>query len=106
MKSAIEELEAKGKAAKEASRRLAYLSTEEQIEAEDLAFILAPHGASPSVGDTGLPLAEATSRFQIEYIRQAIDRSSGNVSQAAERLGLHRSNLYRKMRQLGRDSPE
>jgi len=30
-----------------------------------------------------------------------IDRAGGNMSDAAERLGLHRSNLYRKMRQLG-----
>ena len=28
----------------------------------------------------------------------------GNVSQAASKLGLHRSNLYRKMRQLGMDT--
>jgi Nif-specific regulatory protein len=29
-----------------------------------------------------------------------IDTTKGNMSQAAKRLGLHRSNLYRKMRQL------
>ena len=28
------------------------------------------------------------------------------MSRAAERLGLHRSNLYRKMRQLGMDVPD
>ena len=28
------------------------------------------------------------------------------MSRAAERLGLHRSNLYRKMRQLGMDVSE
>jgi len=27
------------------------------------------------------------------------------MSRAAERLGLHRSNLYRKMRQLGMETP-
>ena len=27
------------------------------------------------------------------------------MSRAAERLGLHRSNLYRKMRQLGMEDP-
>ena len=47
------------------------------------------------------PLAEATSRFQTDYIRRVISQSGGNMSMAAERLGLHRANLYRKMRQLG-----
>jgi regulatory Fis family protein len=30
----------------------------------------------------------------------------GNMSRAAEQLGLHRSNLYRKMRQLGMNVEE
>jgi Nif-specific regulatory protein len=47
-----------------------------------------------------LPLTEATKRFQVEYIRKQIERSRGSMTEAAERLGLHRSNLYRKMRQL------
>ncbi|NQU20335.1 MAG: sigma-54-dependent Fis family transcriptional regulator [Candidatus Nealsonbacteria bacterium] len=81
--------------------RLAYLSSEEVIAAEDLAFILSPRGAEPTAAAVDQPLTEATAEFQIEYIRQAIDQSNGNVSLAAETLGLHRSNLYRKMRQLG-----
>ena len=48
-----------------------------------------------------LPLTEATKRFQVEYIKQQIERARGSMTEAAERLGLHRSNLYRKMRQLG-----
>jgi transcriptional regulator of acetoin/glycerol metabolism len=35
-----------------------------------------------------------------------IGNMQGNMSQAAQRLGLHRSNLYRKMRQLGMDDSE
>ena len=35
-----------------------------------------------------------------------IESMQGNMSQAAQRLGLHRSNLYRKMRQLGMDGGE
>ncbi len=85
--------------------RLAYLASGETIEAEDLAFILSPKGQVPMSGDFGLPLGEATIRFQAEYILQAIERAEGNVSRAAESLGLHRSNLYRKMRQLGMEPP-
>jgi Nif-specific regulatory protein len=81
--------------------RLAYLSSAEKIEAEDLAFILSPvSGGSASI-ESGLTLGDATDQFQTDYIRQAVERARGNVSLAAKNLGLHRSNLYRKMRQLG-----
>ena len=84
--------------------RLAYLSTGDRIEAEELAFILSPGGQAPLVADLDRPLAEATDRFQSEYIRRQIEQSDGNMSLAATRLGLHRSNLYRKMRQLGMET--
>ncbi len=78
--------------------RLAYLSTGERIEAEDLAFI--DTGAEPSCLEGACTLSEATKEFQQRYIRQMIELAKGNMSQTAKRLGLHRSNLYRKMRQL------
>ena len=81
--------------------RLAYLTTEDRIDAEDLAFILSPRAAAVALADFSQPLSEATAKFQIDYIHRAVERSSGNMSQAAAELGLHRSNLYRKMRQLG-----
>jgi transcriptional regulator with GAF, ATPase, and Fis domain len=84
-----------------AMERLAYLCSSDKIEPEDLAFILAAAGeVAPPVPDD-LSLAEATDEFQKTYIKRSIDRTGGNMSEAAERLGLHRSNLYRKMRQLG-----
>jgi Nif-specific regulatory protein len=83
--------------------RLAYLTAGDRIEAEDLAFILSPRGPSALVDDLGQTLPDATARFQVEYIRRTIEQLGGNMSRAAERLGLHRSNLYRKMRQLGMD---
>jgi Nif-specific regulatory protein len=86
--------------------RLAYLSMADSIEAEDLAFILSPRGQVPVAPDYNLPLAQATSQFQIEYIRRLIEQCRGNVSQAAARLGVHRSNLYRKMRQLGMEASD
>jgi len=83
--------------------RLAYLSTEDTIDVKDLAFILSPRAGTPLIGGFHQPLTEATAEFQAEYIRRVIEQSAGNMSRAAERLGLHRSNLYRKMRQLGMD---
>ncbi|MCH2115244.1 MAG: sigma-54-dependent Fis family transcriptional regulator [Pirellulales bacterium] len=86
--------------------RLAYLSAGNRVEVEDLAFIDA--GGAPEVQrlDMGSTLSEASRDFQREYIRQMIDTTQGNMSQAAQRLGLHRSNLYRKMRQLGMEADE
>jgi len=86
--------------------RLAYLLPGERIEAEDLAFILNPAGEGPPVVGLDLPLSSATDQFQIEYIKRHIQRARGNMSEAAKRMGLHRSNLYRKMRQLGMPTTE
>ena len=87
--------------------RLAYLSTGDRIEAEDLAFILSPARRRAAAGGRSTcRWREATDRFQIEYIKQHIERATGNMSEAAKRLGLHRSNLYRKMRQLGMHTDE
>lgn len=86
--------------------RLVYLSTAEKIDADELEPILAPGILRAAAVPDNLELAEATQRFQQEYIHRAIQRSGQNMSEAAERLGLHRSNLYRKMRQLGMDVEE
>jgi Nif-specific regulatory protein len=81
--------------------RLAYLSPGEKIDADELVFIPASDMGAASILSLDLPLNAATRRFQIEYIQRHIDAMRGNMTDAAERLGLHRSNLYRKMKQLG-----
>jgi Nif-specific regulatory protein len=87
--------------------RLAYLHTDDEIDAEDLAFILSPQQASRSSSiPADLSLTDATRHFQQEYIQQTIERAHGNVSEAAKILEVHRSNLYRKMRQLGMAADE
>ncbi len=86
--------------------RLAFLAPNDRIEAGDLAFILSPlrDDALELGGDLGL--TEATRQFQQDHIRRCIDRVRGNMSEAARLLGLHRSNLYRKMRQLDMNAPD
>ncbi|HUE70150.1 MAG TPA: sigma-54-dependent Fis family transcriptional regulator, partial [Pirellulaceae bacterium] len=88
--------------------RIAYLVPQEQekIDVSDLAFILSPKAPADGVFSLDEPLADATRRFQIEYIRRHIDAARGNMTLAAERMGLHRSNLYRKTRQLGMEVVE
>jgi Nif-specific regulatory protein len=83
--------------------RLAYLTPGDEVDTDELVFVRSP---APSATPLDLPLAQATRRFQVEYIRRHIEASRGNMTEAAEQLGLHRSNLYRKMRQLGISTDE
>ena len=81
--------------------RVAFLAPGETVEAEDLAFILSPEPHNVFEPSLEMGLGEATNGFQQDFIRRAIKRVKGNMSETARLLGLHRSNLYRKMRQLG-----
>ena len=53
-----------------------------------------------SAGDFST-LQQARDAYEREYILKKIDECHGNVSRAAEALGLERSHLYRKMKSLG-----
>ncbi len=79
--------------------RVCYLCTEDEIRADDLTLAGPGGGTARSVIDG--TLSEGTKQFQVEHIQRAIEACGGNMTDAAARLGLHRSNLYRKMRQLG-----
>jgi two-component system, NtrC family, nitrogen regulation response regulator NtrX len=46
-------------------------------------------------------LQQAREAYEREYILRKIDECHGNISRAAESLGLERSHLYRKMKTLG-----
>ena len=46
-------------------------------------------------------LQEVRSAVERDYILKKLDETGGNVTRAAELLGLERSNLYRKMKALG-----
>lgn len=91
--------------------RLAYLQVGDEVQATDLDFILQrPTNSSSTPGrsndsasaiDIDKSLADVTDEFQTQVIQAHINAAAGNISAAAQSLGLHRSNLYRKMRQLG-----
>jgi two-component system nitrogen regulation response regulator NtrX len=46
-------------------------------------------------------LHEVKEAAERDYILRKLDETGGNVTRAAELLGLERSHLYRKMRSLG-----
>jgi DNA-binding NtrC family response regulator len=49
----------------------------------------------------GLTLREAKEKVERELVERAIEESQGNISRAAEALGMQRPNLYRKLRDFG-----
>jgi two-component system nitrogen regulation response regulator NtrX len=50
--------------------------------------------------DAGLSLRDAKARFERECISAVLARHHGRVGDAAKALGIQRTNLYRKVRQL------
>ena len=52
-------------------------------------------------GDEFATLLEAREAYERDYILKKIDETHGNMSRAAEALGLERSHLYRKLKALG-----
>ena len=52
-------------------------------------------------GEDFSTLQEARDAYERDYILKKLDECHGNVTRAAEALGLERSHLYRKMRTLG-----
>lgn len=57
----------------------------------------APPAASPPSADPALTLREAVERAEKAQIQAALKAAGGEVSQAAQRLGVHRSVLYKKI---------
>ncbi|MEW4564966.1 sigma-54-dependent Fis family transcriptional regulator [Bremerella sp. JC770] len=80
--------------------RIAFLCDREVITSEVLPL---ETNTGPEVHQVSaqLDLAAATDRFQADFISYHLGRTGGNMAQAAKNMGVHRSNLHRKMKQLG-----
>ncbi len=48
-----------------------------------------------------LPLREARERFDSLYFNYQMEKEHGNISRIAEKAGIERTHLYRKLKQLG-----
>jgi len=53
-----------------------------------------------------LPLREAREHFDAIYFDYHLQKEAGNVSRVAEKIGLERTHLYRKLKQLGIKVPK
>jgi len=85
-------------------RTLALTSSLEQISLEDVNHALPARGAAPRPGHDlplDLPLRDARDAFERAYFEYHIAREGGNISRVADAVGLERTHLYRKLKQLG-----
>jgi two-component system nitrogen regulation response regulator NtrX len=82
--------------------RVVILCPSDTITSEEVAAFL-PHLAASEPEGT---LRLASEQFERDYIKKAIARAGGNITRAAEILGLERSHLYKKMKALGMEHSE
>jgi DNA-binding NtrC family response regulator len=64
---------------------------------------LAPLLASERVFELDRPLREARDAFEKSYFEFHLARENGSMTRVAEKTGLERTHLYRKLKQLGVD---
>jgi DNA-binding NtrC family response regulator len=82
---------------------LALTSLDEEVKLEDVERVLAgrqPQSALPDVA-FDRPYREAREAFERIYFEHLLAREHGSMSRVAERSGLERTHLYRKLKALG-----
>ena len=81
--------------------RIVILNQQSRIDARHIPLQLARKSAADRPAERYGSLQEVREAAEREYIQKKLEEANGNVSRAAELLGLERSNLFRKMRALG-----
>jgi two-component system nitrogen regulation response regulator NtrX len=87
-----------------AVRSLALTAPGEEISLGDVNQALQLFGTPPAMTPglpLDLPLREARDAFERVYFEHHITQEGGNMSRVAESVGLERTHLYRKLKQLG-----
>lgn len=87
-------------------KRLVLLLDRQNIEPQDIDQVL---GMEFEPGEATLnediaDLRKAREDFERKHIRKVLDSCKGNMTKAAEEMGIERSNLYKKVRQLGMEN--
>lgn len=82
---------------------LAFTSLEEEVQLHDVERVLAARGAPGTLPEVTLdrPYREAREAFERVYFENLLAREHGSMSRVAERSGLERTHLYRKLKALG-----
>jgi DNA-binding NtrC family response regulator len=87
-----------------AVKNLALTALEEEISAADVERVSAqyhPAAETQVALPLELPLREAREAFERAYFEQLLAREGGSIARVAEKSGLERTHLYRKLRALG-----
>ena len=85
-------------------RTAALMATAPEVTTEDMVRVVNQFDSPTSEAKPAnfdLPLREARELFEKAYFEYHIRMESGNMSRVAERVGLERTHLYRKIKQLG-----
>ncbi len=79
--------------------RIVIMHTNHRVGVKDLPAF---GSAEPPASSYRFPsFKEASDAYHREFIQRKLDEADGNVSRAAELMGIDRSHLYRRMRALG-----
>ena len=81
--------------------RIVILNPQTRIDARHVPLSAGRRGAPAADRDRFGSLHEVRQAAERDYILRKLEETAGNVSRAAELLGLERSHLYRKMKALG-----
>jgi len=80
--------------------RIVIMTAKKKIEADDLPETDTAN-ESPAISFRFPTFKDATDAYQREFIQHKLAEFDGNVAKAAEDMGVDRSHLYRRMRNLG-----
>ncbi|MCX6842773.1 MAG: sigma-54 dependent transcriptional regulator [candidate division WOR-3 bacterium] len=80
-------------------KRAAILVKAQDITPRDLVPLMEPTSMAP--GRTGASLRDARDEFEREFIRASLARNNWDKTRTAEELGIERTHLHRKLKDLG-----
>jgi DNA-binding NtrC family response regulator len=82
---------------------LAHSALEEEIGLDEVERVLATRASPAAAPEVALdrPYREAREAFERAYFEHLLAREHGSMSRVAERSGLERTHLYRKLKALG-----
>jgi DNA-binding NtrC family response regulator len=88
-------------------QRLLILSSGDEVDIREVDAALgdSPRAhAGSAVATYDLPFKEAREQFERAYLEHQLKQTGGSITKLANRTGLERTNLYRKLRALGIDA--
>ena len=86
---------------KSAIKSLALAALEEEIGSEEVVRFATRTTTAALALPLDMPLREARDTFERLYLEHHLQLEDGNITRLAEKTGLERTHLYRKLKQLG-----